>query len=358
MKKIFFLAGSFILAAVFSGCSKNKEQSEYKKLSRRVQSHIVYVSLLQNPEAKTVYLKGDFAKQFHEIFNMAGVAVETNSNVNGKFDIVVASEPESGGAADYLSDKGVLSIFYDIKKEMMSDFREKIVKYPLAADFSRLWILDESDWMITGSKAASTVSASSIFDLFMNETAFEVIASAGISSPGDLFANYAGALKEIYGAFDTGGLDAAVRPEFFLTKQIPEIKWIDFGTIDYDIAEDFSRRIRTVQVIRRLSVEGSILSLQGKMDKAIDAWSRAYTRNPGDVFLLERMEVLAKNAKVFEQVGNLKGAAKCLETLISINPQDVYSLKEYSRITMRLGMKDISKLTLSRVEKLEKNMEK
>lgn len=358
MRERLFIVSCCVIAAVLSGCGRNEDRAERRKLSGRVQSHIVYVSLMQKPEAKTAYLQGERARELCGMFNMAGVVAVTNAAVKGKFDIVVADSDESKGASGRLAAGGVLSIIYDVKNETMSNFRKKVVGYPLQADFSRLWILSEADWMITGTESDSKVPAASLFDLFMNESAFEMMTSAGISSPGDLFANYAGALKEIYGAFDTGGLDGSVRAEFFLTKEIPEIGWVDFGTLDADIAEDFSRRIRTVQVVRRLSVEGSMLSLQGQTDKAIDAWSRAYARNPGDIFLVERMAVLAGNAKVFEQIGNLKGAAKCLETLVSINPQDIYSLKEYSRVALRLGMNDISKLSLERASRLEKGMEK
>ena len=102
------------------------------------------------------------------------------------------------------------------------------------------------------------------------------------------------------------------------------------------------REIRSMQVVRRVVVEGNMLSRQGKPEDAVDKWAAAVLRNPHDSMLLDRLYRLAVNAAAFEKVGNIAGAAKCYETMVSVRPTDIAALERYARCLRQLGRKDIA----------------
>ena len=155
------------------------------------------------------------------------------------------------------------------------------------------------------------------------------------------------------GAF-AGDLSVTVRSEFFVSRDIPEVKWLERDDVEEDIFANILRETRSVQVVRRVILEGNMLSREkGDSEKAISKWASAYLRNPRDSMLLERLYTLAVNAKTFAEIGNLKGAAKCYETMISVNPRDIAALEEFSRITARLGMLEVSRAAKERAEKLK-----
>ena len=98
-----------------------------------------------------------------------------------------------------------------------------------------------------------------------------------------------------------------------------------------------------MQLVRRMVLEGNIFSgTADGMEKALDMWSTAVRRNPRDSMMLERLYRLAVNAKAFQNVGNLKGAAKCYETMIAVRPKEAAALQAYADVMKVLGHPEIA----------------
>ena len=115
--------------------------------------------------------------------------------------------------------------------------------------------------------------------------------------------------------------------------------------VDADIVKKFEAETARVQAARRIAIEGRMAASGGGPDAeeaAIEKWSAAARRNPADMMLLARLWTLAVNAKAFREVGNLKGAAKCYETMIAVRPDDTEALGEYALVMRGLGMADIA----------------
>ena len=77
------------------------------------------------------------------------------------------------------------------------------------------------------------------------ESIVKELVKAGCDSLPELFASYAGSREEVMPAFESGEMSAKVRPEFFLTKEIPKVSWIDKGAADDDIYQNVMREIRS-----------------------------------------------------------------------------------------------------------------
>ena len=145
-------------------------------------------------------------------------------------------------------------------------------------------------------------------------------------------------------------------PEWFVTKDIPELKWLDVSGVDEDILKPTLQEIRSMQVVRRLVLEGNMSSRQASDKKgeeeATEKWSRAMRRNPNDPMLLERLDILAKNAKGFLEVGKVLQAMKCYETIILVNPKDAGAVRSFGECLGKIGRTDMAKEVLKRAEEL------
>ena len=69
---------------------------------------------------------------------------------------------------------------------------------------------------------------------------------------------------------------------------------------------------------------------------------------------VDRLYRLAVNAHAFERVGNLKGAAKCYETMVSVRPRDSAAMLRYAKCMRQLGENDIADIAEKRAEELMK----
>ena len=129
------------------------------------------------------------------------------------------------------------------------------------------------------------------------------------------------------------------------------------GDVDEDIYRETLAEMRSMQVVRRLVIQGSLTAEKGEeenADAATEIWSRAFRRNPRDPMLLDRLDRLARNAGALIRMGNLAAAAKCYETMIVINPTDASAVFNYGICLKRLGKKEMSEQVLERAKELNK----
>ena len=152
-------------------------------------------------------------------------------------------------------------------------------------------------------------------------------------------------------------LEGPVVPEWFVTKEIPALPWLDATGVDEDIRRTTLAEIRSMQVVRRLVLEGIIASRQAKdkgdEESVTERWARAFLRNPHDPLLLERIDVLNRNARGFLEVDKVLQAMKCYETIILINPNDAVAVGNFGLCLRKLGRLDMAKEVLARAKELE-----
>jgi Flp pilus assembly protein TadD len=145
-------------------------------------------------------------------------------------------------------------------------------------------------------------------------------------------------------------------PEWFVTKDIPEIKWLDTSGVDEDILKTTLSGIRSAQVMRRELLRGNMLAAKSTDKKseeaATEVWAKVAIRSPNDPMLLERIERLNNNAKGFLSVGKVLQAMKCYETVVLIRPNDAAAVHNFGMCLMKIGKRDMGEKVLKRAEKL------
>ncbi len=229
------------------------------------------------------------------------------------------------------------------------ELRDRFLAFTNAAN-AHLWMPGERSWLVVEQHAPSNcVGLAWAMDAFAKDP------SCTISLP-EVFASYAGTLADVLPAFEAD-LEGSVVPEWFVTKKIPTLPWLDASGVDEDILKQTLAEIRSMQVVRRLVLEGNIAARQakGKDDEGpvVDKWSRAFRRNPRDPMLLERLDVLRRNAQGFLEVGKALQAMKCYETMVLVNPDDASAVRGFGTCLKKIGRLDMAKTVLSRAEELE-----
>ena len=213
-----------------------------------------------------------------------------------------------------------------------------------------VWMPGERDWLLVGNLGTDKGSLMRAMEEFAAD-------EACVTSVPEVFASYAGTREEILPAFESK-LEGEVVPQWFVTKEIPEIPWLDAAGIDEDIRTAALAEIRSVQVVRRLLLEGNMLAAEAKDKKgeeeAIDRWARAALRNPNDPLLRERLANLNSNAKGFLEVGKLLQAMKCYETIVLITPNDAAAVHNFGLCLRKLGKLDLAEKVLARAKDLLK----
>lgn len=229
----------------------------------------------------------------------------------------------------------------DVRKMTCADFEKQLSG---VSDAATLWTPGEGDWLIIGAKNGCSNTMERVMDAFsVQETAY--------SLP-EVFANYVGTIAEIRPAFQVVNPADGVVPELFVSKDIPDIEWMKKGEVDVDISSKTRQAIRSMQVVRRVVLEGDMLSRQQKEDEAITKWTNANRRAPNDTLLLERMDHLLRNAEVFYKVGKYGMASKCYETILRIRPDDYVAAVNLGECLKRLGKKELSEAVFKRAETL------
>lgn len=231
------------------------------------------------------------------------------------------------------------------------EFKRKLKELP--GKEVHVWMPGEKHWLLTGSSNGNKISLAKVMDAFAADTNITMSVS-------EVFASYAGTREEILPAFESK-LVGEVVPEWFVTKEIPEIKWLDTSDIDEDILTATLSEIRSMQVVRRLILEGNMLAAQAKdktgEEEAIDRWARAALRNPNDPMLRERIDNLKRNAKGFLEVNKVLQAMKCYETIVLITPNDAAAVYNFGVCLMKIGKRDMAEEVLKHAREMLKRSE-
>lgn len=211
-----------------------------------------------------------------------------------------------------------------------------------------LWMPGEKDWLLVCRAETNKTSLAQVLDFFAADT------NCTTSVP-EMFASYVGTRDDVIPAFRSV-LEGTVVPEWFVTTEIPKLDWLDASGIDEDIAKATLAEIRSAQVIRRLVLEGRMQAARAEdkkgEEKATETWAKAALRNPRDPMLLERIEVLNRNAKGFLEIGKVVQAMKCYETLVLIRPGDAAAVHNFGMCLKKIGKLDLAEKVLKRAEKL------
>jgi hypothetical protein len=341
--RFWLLAG---LAVAMAGCRKAEEQEASPSfVPARVVS--TYLAMLEKPTATRCLLAGTRCEAYREFFVRAGLAVDDQDTGKGRYDIVfIAGEtklPVKKLAEEWLSSNGVLARVTDVREKRMEVLAEEFRELGEVTGSAHLWMPGIEDWIVVGRKTPVKIKLSAMMDIFSREGGFDDLSAAQCLSLPELFASYAGELEAAMPAFGNVPGETLARPQFFVTKDVPDINWIDVGAdVEPDILEEMVKEVRSMQIIRRLVLEGGMLADEQKIDEATDAWSRAALRNPHDPMLVDRLERLWKNADAFFRVGNFALAAKCYETYLMIRPNDWQSAEALSFCLMQLGKRELA----------------
>ena len=210
-----------------------------------------------------------------------------------------------------------------------------------------VWMPGEKDWVLVG-QPNRRVPLAKVMEEFAADTNCTM-------SVAEVFASYAGTREDILPAFERK-LQGEVVPEWFITKDIPEIKWLDTSDVDEDILKATMSEIRSAQVMRREFLRGNMLAAKAKDKKgeeaATDVWAKVAIRSPNDPMLLERIDRLNRNAKGFLEVGKPLQAMKCYETVVLIRPNDPVAIHNFGACLMKIGKRDLAEKILAKAKKL------
>lgn len=353
---IFLLAVSIgVLGWLFYTCDSEVRPARAEEYRFRSLDIIAtHLSLLEKPDLSKVYLADEEAERFRPYFEHAGLSCASNGTA-GVYGLVFVGGkgPHDWKAlAEKTSDNGSVAWFLDIRGMTAAQFKRNLTAFPCAA--THVWMPGENDWLLTGRMTPRNLKLDVMLDLFSPEGATEDLVQAECESFPELFASYVGTREDILPAFQ-GDLEVPVRPECFMTKDIPALDWIVRGGAEEDIWSSVMQEIRSMQVIRRVIIEGNMLALQkGSLDEAIDKWAAAILRNPHDIMLLDRLYRLAVNGRAFEKLGNLKGAVRCYETMIAVRPRDAATMRRYAECMRMLGRADVADAAEKKAKELEK----
>lgn len=355
------VASAYLLMPIFNDGSERAAEDAARETFKypAVKTISALVSLIEKPDARRVYLSdSDAATDFADFFNAAGCVVATNAP-DGRYDIVFAAagdHPSFDNLAPLVAERGILACLLDSSNMTIADMKVLLDSFP--APDAHLWMPSESTWVITGRITPRKVKLSAMFDVFAWEGLFNTLAEASCFAVPDVFASYAGDRSVIEPALNNLPPEMPLAPEILITKTPPDIEWIVEGDIDDDILGKTTHIIREVQSIRRQVLKGNILSKAGQSDDAIEQWHLAFLRNPNDTMLLERLYRLAVNARACREIGNMKTAAKCYETMICINPKDTLAISEYAACLRSVGQFELADEAMNRAKELMSHEEK
>ena len=343
------------------GCDNTKKptKAEPEESSfRPVKITTACIAAIEKPTATRVLLADDKAETFRPFLSSFGVICVSNEEAaaESKFDIVFlagrADSEKLSVALERAGEAGILTWRLAVKDMSAADFKTAVESFPCKS--AHLWMPSSDEWVFVGRRSPRKIKLDAMMDVFSREVAFEALAEAKATALSDVFASYVGNLANLSGAFVSTNLSAVVRPEFFVTKDIPPLDWVTRGDVDEDIYKATLAEIRSMQVVRRLVIEGDLLAAESKADEATEVWARAMLRNPRDPMLLDRLDRLSRNAEALLAVGNVVAATKCYETMVVINPTDASALLKYGISLRRLGMKEMSDQVLKRAGELRK----
>ena len=244
----------------------------------------------------------------------------------------------------------VTSKVLDVRGFTARDFRRELERFP--GREVHVWMPGRQLWLLVGRAGTNSVSLAAAMDALALDD--------GCPSLPEIFANYVGRREDVLPAF-SNDLKGEVVPEWFMTREIPAVGWLDPSGIDDDILRATLAEIRSMQVVRRVALEGDMLAAEAKdkegEEKAAAAWARALLRNPRDLFVLERLDRLARNAHGFLEVGKVLQAMKCYETMVLVRP-DARNVRNFGLCLKKIGKLDLAEKVLARADELRKAEER
>ena len=234
----------------------------------------------------------------------------------------------------------------DVRGMSAAEFLHTLKEFP--GKDVHVWMPGEKDWLLIGNMSTNAVPLAKAMEEFAADPKC-------MTSVAEVFASYAGTREEILPAFGRK-LKGEVVPEWFITKEIPEIKWLDTADVDEDILKQTLSEIRSAQVMRREFLRGNMLAAKA-MDKkgeeaATEVWAKVAIRSPNDPMLLERIDRLNRNAKGFLEVNKPLQAMKCYETVVLIRPNDPVAIHNFGACLMKIGKRDMAEKILAKAKKL------
>ena len=349
------------LLLVVAGCGNDgdKPSAEPEESAfRPVKITTACIAAIEKPTATRVLLADVKAETFRPFLSSFGVICVSNEEAaaESKFDVVFlagrADSKKLTAALERTGETGILAWRLAVRDMSAAAFKEAVESFP--CESAHLWMPSAEEWVFVGRRSPRKIKLDAMMDVFSREVAFETLAEAKATALSDVFASYVGNLADVSGAFVSTNLSVVVRPEFFVTKDIPPLDWVTRGDVDEDIYKSTLAEIRSMQVVRRLVIEGDLVAAEGKADDATEVWARAMLRNPRDPMLLDRLDRLSRNADALLAVGNVAAAAKCYETMVVINPTDASAVLKYGMSLRRLGKKEMSDQVLKRAGELRK----
>lgn len=357
MKPWLLVAGLFAFALV--GCSKKEaEVATDGYVYEPVRIAETYIALTEKPDANRALLVGDEAKALTNYLSHAGV--KPCLTAGGRFDIMIVDCGEMTSnscakATKLLTENGVFVWLLNVKGLKVADVKTRFESFGLGE--AHLWMPGEERWVLVGRKAPRKVKLAAMLEVFTREKAFPDLAKARCGTLPEIFASYVDDLRFVMPAFEGLNPQFIARPELFVAKEIQPIGWIATEGVDADIVKGISEEIRSMLVVRRLVHEGNMLTGNVKDKKgeeaAIDKWAKAILRNPNELFVLERLDRLERNAKGFLSVGKLLMAMKCYETMVLIRPNDATQVHNFGMCLKKLGKLDLAEKVLKRAKILE-----
>ena len=239
----------------------------------------------------------------------------------------------------------------DVSGMSAAEFLRTLEEFP--GKDVHVWMPGEKDWLLIGNLSTNAVPLAKAMEEFAADPKC-------MTSVAEVFASYAGTREEILPAFERK-LKGEVVPEWFITKEIPEIKWLDTADVDEDILKVTLSEIRSAQVMRREFLRGNMLAAKATDKKgeeaATEVWAKVAIRSPNDPMLLERIDRLNRNAKGFLEVGKPLQAMKCYETVVLIRPNDPVAIHNFGACLMKIGKRDLAEKILAKAKKLAENAE-
>ena len=234
----------------------------------------------------------------------------------------------------------------DVRGMSAAEFLRTLEDFP--GKDVHVWMPGEKDWLLIGNLSTNAVPLAKAMEEFAADTNC-------LTSVAEVFASYAGTREDVLPAFERK-LKGEVVPEWFITKEIPEIKWLDTSDVDEDILKATLAEIRSAQVMRREFLRGNMLAAKAKDKKgeeaATEVWAKVAIRSPSDPMLLERIDRLNRNAKGFLEVGKPLQAMKCYETVVLIRPNDSVAIHNFGACLMKIGKRDLAEKILEKAKRL------
>lgn len=322
-----------------------------------------HIALLEKPDARRVYLADAGAAAFRTPFAHAGLVCDGAGGAPdaGRYDIVLVTEssPRRWRAAlARVSENGVLAWALDARGMTAAAFKAALEAFPCPA--FHFWMPSENAWLVVGRRTPRWLKLSAVLELFGRaDAAMEDLAAAECEAVSDLFASYVGSREEVMGAFAQGDLRQEVRPEVFVSAELPTLDWIT-NDVDEDIFLATGEAFNRVQAARRLVLEGAMRARDvaghpgSGLDAMLEKWKAATALNAHDPMMLDRLHRLQINAWTMERVGNFKGAANCYEMMLVLRPRNAEALKGYSRCLRFLGQGDFANELIKKAQEIEK----